>query len=78
MSSKVKDGLEAYRAMEVDRGIRLPYALVDERLKAMGYTDAQVESILDVLVRLEYIDWGVSVRTGWLTPSGRAALERLA
>jgi len=49
--------------------------LADELLIARGYPPKVAASIIDRLDRRGYIEYGVSARSGWLTPEGKVALR---
>ena len=69
----ILDGLRAYDAMGRERS--LPNAaFVDARLMAQGYSEADAARILNHLDHCDFIEWGVSMRSGWLTDKGRAWL----
>ena len=47
------------------------------QLMARGFPEKVVYAKLAKLERRGFIEYGVSLRTGWLTDAGRAALQRL-
>ena len=73
LGPKLRDGLRSFADLEADRSG--PFA--DLRLQALGYPPKVANSIMGRLERRGWIEYGVSVRSGWLTDEGRAVLRRL-
>jgi len=57
---------------EMDRTRPCAYQVLYER-----YPPKQVDAKFEKIYRKGYIECGVSARTGWLTPKGRAKLQEL-
>lgn len=68
---KLRDGLLAYVEMERLRSQDV-FPFVDAILVEMGYPPKVADAIILRLARRGWIEWGVSMRTGWLTDKGRA------
>ena len=64
---KLANGLRVY-AMRSGRPADMLFA--DEMLEALGYEPKVAASIIDRLARKGWIEYGVSARSGWLTPAG--------
>jgi hypothetical protein len=73
---KIMAGLRAFQAVADHRYEEGPagYWFADAVLIREGYPEKVAASILDRLARLDFIEWGVSMRTGWLTERGQAVL----
>lgn len=59
-------------AHEMDRTRPCAYQALYER-----YPPKKVDAKFEKIYRKGYIECGVSARTGWLTPKGRAKLQEL-
>ena len=68
LGQKMRDGLEAY-------AIRGDTFADDWLVVVKGYEPKVAASIIDRLARRGYIEYGVSARTGWLTPEGIQAAK---
>jgi hypothetical protein len=58
----------------IDQHTRFGGAFAYEVLIAAGYPEKVVYAKYEKLSRRGLIDWGVSMRTGWLTDKGKALL----
>ena len=73
LGPKMRDGLTVFAIRSANPW--LPFA--DELLINKGYPPKVADSIISRLARRGWIEYGVSARTGWLTPEGRAMLRSI-
>lgn len=79
LGPKMCDGLRAFSVVQehrFDEDRNPGYWFADAVLERMGYEPNVADSIIRRLASRDYIEWGVSMRTGWLTERGERVHAR--